>query len=194
MVKPVIVFTVGFLQEKYLRAIFRSLIDDQQIEMDSHSTEDSAAVTAGHSYRGIRIGTSAVVLETRSEEGDKIRETYETGCWRVGSFPHPANNGTSHWPSPASEMGLDRRPYPAGVREDPPGPEYGLDSRGYGRRSNNRISTTWPRRSATGWRSNPSTWKPLSEKAGQVRELCTFIEKSSQPKPEPEPVTAENWF
>ncbi len=42
----------------------------------------------------------------------------------------------------------------------------------------------------------PFDLEALKHKSRQVRELCTFIEKSLQPKPkpEPEPVTAENWF
>ena len=40
----------------------------------------------------------------------------------------------------------------------------------------------------------PFDLEALKRKSRQVRELCTFIEKSLQPKPKPEPVTAENWF
>jgi hypothetical protein len=41
---------------------------------------------------------------------------------------------------------------------------------------------------------HPFDLEILKQASRQVRELCTFIEKSINFKPEPEPVTAVDWF
>jgi hypothetical protein len=194
MVKPVIVFTVGFLQERVLRAIFRSLLDDQQIEMESHSTEDSAAITAGSFVARHPDRYAAVVLETASDEPERIRETYETGCWRVASF-YPSRD---QWhvalaiPSIQKWALIDDH-----VRQE------------YEKIRQDSCTASTPEERAKIDQSNlynlamkigdwvaeqPFDLEALKQKSRQVRELCTFIEKSLHPKPEPEPVTAENWF
>lgn len=64
MVPELPLFTVGFLQEKYLRAIFSSLIDGQCVVADSFSTDGMTLVTAGTFLRMHPDRHIAVVLET----------------------------------------------------------------------------------------------------------------------------------
>jgi hypothetical protein len=194
MAKPVLLFTVGFLQEKCLQAILRKLIDDQQIETDFHSTEDSAAITAGSVVARHPDRYAAVVLETGSEESEKIRETYETGCWRVASF-YPSRD---QWhvalaiPSVQKWALIDdhiRQEYEK-IRQDPSMASTPEE------RTKIEQSNFYTLATKIGdWVAvQPFDLETLKQRSRQVRELCVFIEKSLQPKPKAEPLTAENWF
>jgi hypothetical protein len=196
MAKPVLLFAVGFLQEKCLQAIFRSLIDDQQIEMTCHSNEDSAAITAGGFVASHPDRYTAVVLETGSEESEKIREAYETACWRVRSF-YPSRE---QWhvavaiPSVQKWALIDehiRQEYEK-IRQDPSTASTPEE------RAKLELSNLYNLATNIGdWVAvKPFDLEALKKQSRQVRELCTFIEKSLQPKPksEPEPITAETWF
>jgi hypothetical protein len=46
MIKPLLLFAEGPLQEYFLQAIFRSLIDDQKIRTHNHSNQDSTLAGA----------------------------------------------------------------------------------------------------------------------------------------------------
>jgi hypothetical protein len=194
MAKPVLLFTVGFLQEKCLHAILSKLIDDHQIETDYHPTEDSAAITAGSVVARHPDLYAAVVLETGSKESEKIRETYETGCWRVASF-YPSRD---QWhvalaiPSIEKWVLIDdhiRQEYEK-IHQDP-----NMSSTPEERAKIDQTNFYNLATKIGDWVAvKPFDLEALKKQSRQVRELCTFIEKSLQPKPEPEPVTAENWF
>lgn len=194
MVPELPIFTIGFLQEKYLRAIFGSLIDGQRVGADSFASDDFALVTAEsflwrHPDRHI-----AIILETWSEDGEKIRETYEAGCHRIRrSVP-----SRERWhvalaiPSFQKWALIDdhiRQEYEQ-IRQEPctaSTPEE---------RKKIEQSNFYHLAMKIGdWvAEQPFDLESLKRQSRQVRELCTFIEKSLEPKPEPEPVTAENWF
>jgi hypothetical protein len=195
MTKPVPLLAEGPLQEYFLQAIFRSLIDDQKITIYSYWTRDSALVTAeSFLLRRPPERHIAVVLETGSEEPTKIRETHEIGRWRLerGSPSGERWHVALAIPDLTAWALIDdhlRQEYEK-IRQDP-------------------STATTPEERAKIERSNYSTFagkirdwvaiqpfdlETLKRRSRQVRELCTFIDKSLQPKPNPVPVTAADWF
>jgi hypothetical protein len=197
LVRPLPLFATGIRQEQYLKAIFRSLIDDQKIKVHNYSTDDSALVTAETFLLSHPDRYVAVVLETWIEDPEKIRETYyESGCRRMErSFL-----SGEHWhialaiPTLKEWALIDdhvRQEYEK-IRQDPataPTPE----ERAKIERSNYYTLAT----KIGDWvTAQPFDLETLKQESRQVRELCTFIEKSLQPKPKPQPVpvTAADWF
>ncbi len=101
MGKPLLIATTGFSQEHCLRAIFRSLIDDRRVKTDKFFTLDSVAVDAGSFMRENPDLHVAVVLDTNSEDPQKIRELYESACRQIKlEIARRASGGTSPWPCP----------------------------------------------------------------------------------------------
>ncbi len=99
MVNLLPIHATGVLQERYLRAIFRSLIDDRNVQVDNYFTDDSALVAAESFLLRHPDRHVAVVLETWSEHPEKIRKVYDDGCHRIEQASHHASGGTSPWPS-----------------------------------------------------------------------------------------------
>jgi len=89
MTKPFPLLAEGQLQEYILQAIFRSLIVDQKIRTYSYTNRDSTlAVVEAFLFERPLERHIAVVLETGSNDPEKIQETLESGSWRlVRSFP-----------------------------------------------------------------------------------------------------------
>src|SRR5437899_1026280 len=84
MTKPLPLLAEDQLQEGFLQAIFRSLIDDQKIKTYSYSNRDSTvAVAEAFLIERPPERHIAVVLETGSDDPEKIRETNESGRWRL---------------------------------------------------------------------------------------------------------------
>jgi hypothetical protein len=195
MIKPVPLLAEGTLQEYFLQALFRSLIDDQKIIIYSYWTRDSALATAeGFLLRRPPERHIAVVLETSSEDPERIRETQEIGRWRLvrGSPSGERWHVALAIPDLTAWALIDdhvRQEYEK-IRQDP-------------------SSATSPEERAKIARTNyynfalkirdwvavqPFDLETLKQRSRQVRELCTFIDKSLQPKPKPVPVTAADWF
>jgi hypothetical protein len=197
MEKPIPLLATGIRQEQYLRAIFQTLIDDQKIKVHNYSTDDSALVTAETFLLRHPDRYVAIVLETWSDDPEKIRETYyENGCRRMDR----SLLSRDHWHIALAIPNLKAW----ALIDDHIGQEYEKI-----RQDSNTAST--PEERAKIERSNyftlaikigewvsqqPFDLETLKQQSRQVRELCTFIEKSLQPKPKPQtvPVTAADWF
>jgi hypothetical protein len=195
MTKPVPLLAEGPLQEYFLQAIFRSLIDDQKIRLYSYWTRDSALVTAeGFLLRRPTERHIAVVLETSSEEPAKIRETPEIGRWRL----ERSSPSGERWhvalaiPDLTAWALIDdhvRQEYEK-IRQDPSAATT-PEERAKIERSN---YSNFAMKIRDWVADQPFDLETLKQRSRQVRELCTFIDKSLQPKPKPVPVTAADWF
>jgi len=136
----------------------------------------------------------AVVLETGSDDPEKIRETHEAGRWRlIRTSP-----SGERWhvalavPSLKKWALLDdhiRQEYEK-IHQDPATAST-PEERAKIERSN---YYTLARTIGEWVAAQPFDLETLKQKSRQVRELCTFIEKSLQYEPEPVPVTAADWF
>ncbi|MGP0068610.1 MAG: hypothetical protein ACLQGP_34045 [Isosphaeraceae bacterium] len=136
----------------------------------------------------------AVVLETWSEDGEKIRQTYESGCHRIRrSVP-----SRERWHIALAIPTFQKW----ALIDDHIRQEYEKIRQDVSTASTPEELAKIERSNYDNLAMNIGDWvavqpfdlEALKQKSRQVRELCTFIEKSLQPKPEPEPVTAENWF
>jgi hypothetical protein len=178
-----------------LRAIFRTLIDDQKIRVEHYYTDDSALVAAEtfmllHPARYI-----AVILETWSEDPKDIRDVYfETGRRRL----ERSARSDDQWhlalaiPDLRAWAVIDdhvRQEYEK-IRQDPAiasTPEEGekVDQANY-RALASKIGE---------WTAEyPFDLEKLKRESRQVRELCAFIHKSQHPEPRPVLATAADWF
>jgi hypothetical protein len=195
MTEPVPLLAEGLLQEYFLQAIFRSLIDDQKIRTDNGSNRDSTLAGAeGFLLMGPPDGHIAVVLETGSEDPEKIRETDEDGRWRLErSFP-----SGRRWkvalaiPDLTAWALIDdhvRQEYEK-IRQDPntastPEERAKIEQLNYykfGMQIRDWVAV------------QPFDLETLKQRSRQVRELCTFIEESLHYKPKRVPATAAEWF
>jgi hypothetical protein len=195
MVKPLPLLAEGPLHEYFLQAIFRSLIDDQKILTDNGMNQGStlagaeAFLLTHPPERHI-----AVVLETGSETPEKIRETHEIGRWR---FERIDPSG-EQWhvalaiPDLTAWALIDdhvRQEYEK-IRQDPGTAATPEERAKIARRNYYNFAMK-----IRDWVAvHPFDLETLKQRSRQVRELCTFIDKSLQPKPKPVPVTAADWF
>ncbi len=195
MIKPFPLLAEGGLQERILQAIFRSLIDDHRIRIYSYTNRDSTlAAVEAFLFERPRERHIAVVLETGSDDPGAIQETLEEGSQRLlRTFP---SGGRWHIalavPTLAAWALIDdhvRQEYDK-IRHDP-NTASTPDERAKIERSNDYNLAT----KIGDWVAvEPFDLEALRKKSRQVRELCTFIENSLQPKPEPELITAADWF
>lgn len=195
MNEPVLLQTDGRLQEYFLQAIFRNLRDEQKTEIDSTWTRDAALASAeGFLLTRPREQHLAVVLETGSEDPEKIRETHEIGRRRlVRSFP-----SGERWHVALAVPDLrawalidDRiRAHYETIRQDPntsSSPQERAKIEGMNYYTLAMQIRDWVN-------DQPFDLETLTRRSRQVRELCTFIEKSWQYQPKPIPATAAEWF
>jgi hypothetical protein len=195
MTKPLPLLAEGQLQEYILQAIFHSLIDDQKIRTYSYWTRSSAlAIAEAFLFERPRERHVAVVLETGSDDPEKIQESLEDGSWRlVRSFP-----SGERWHVALAIPNLEawaliddhiRQEYEK-IRQDPSAASTPEERAKIDRSNYYNLATK-----IGDWVAvQPFDLEVLKKKSRQVRELCTFIEKSLQAKREPEPVTAADWF
>ena len=138
---------------------------------------------------------AAVVLETESEDPQKIREVYESGCRQIELDIYSSRR---RWhlavavPNLMAWALIDdhvRQEYEK-VHQDPATASTPED-RAKIEQSNYRALAT----KIGEWTADhPFDLEKLKQKSRQVRELCTFIDKSLHPEPEPVLATAADWF
>lgn len=195
MGKPLILLTVGFYQDYYLRAIFRSLIDERRVKADRFFTDDSAIAAAWSFMLQNPDLHVAVILETDSEDPKKIREIYEAGCRRIErniSYEGDRWHVAVAVPDLRAWALIDehvRQEYEK-LRQDraiasTPEERAKIDQSNY-RALASKIGE---------WTADhPFDLETLEQKSRQVRELGTFIHKSLYPEPKPVLATAADWF
>jgi len=189
-----LLFMVGFLQKRVIRAIFASLIHNAPVVVDDSASDDSALSVAETVLWRHPDWNVAVVLETKSEDPQKIRERYESACRRLRRV------STKRWHVALAIPNLQewalidehvRQEY-AKIHQDPSAAATPEE------RAKIELMNFYALATKIGeWvEEKPFDLETLKRKSRQVCELCTFIEKSLQPKPEPEPepVTAADWF
>jgi hypothetical protein len=197
MGKPLLIATTGFSQEYCLRAIFRSLLDDRRVKTDKFFWLDSVAAAAGSFMRENLDLHVAVVLDTDSEDPQKIRELHDSACRQIKL---EITWAPERWhvavavPNMTAWALIDdhiRAEYEK-IRQDPATAST----------SEERAKIDQANYRALGlkigeWTTeHPFDLEKLKQKSRQVRELCTFIDKALhfQPKPEPVLATAADWF
>jgi hypothetical protein len=185
---------VGFLQKRVIRAIFASLIQDRPVELDDSPNDETALSVARSVLWRHPDWSIAIVLETRSEDPQKIRETYVSTCRWLRRSPASGWHLALAIPSLQTWALLDdhvRQEY-AKIHQDPSTASTPEE------RAKIELMNFAALATKIGeWvKEKPFDLETLKRESRQVRELCTFIEKSLQPKPEPEPepVTAADWF
>jgi hypothetical protein len=195
MGQPLLIATTGFSQEFCLRAIFRSLIDDRRITTDKFFTLGSVTNAVGSFMRRNPDLHVAVVLDTDSEDPQKIRELYEEACHRIEleiSWARERWHVALAVPDLRAWAVIDdhvRQEYEK-VRQDPataatPEERAKIDQPNY-RALATKIGE---------WTADrPFDLEKLKQKSRQVRELCSFIHKSLHPEPKPVMATAADWF
>ena len=130
-----------------------------------------------------RIGTSRLSSKPGSHDPERSGKPHESGGRRLVRTSHRVNRlaRRSGHPQP-QDMGLDRRPYPAGIREDPPGSEHSARLPRIERKSNESNYYIMATKIGEWVEIQPFDLEALKQKSRQVRELCTFIEESLQPE------------
>lgn len=193
---PLPIHATGIHPERYLKAIFRSLLDQGRVRVDNYYGDDSALVAAEtimlrHPERHV-----AVVLETWSEDPEKIREIYyDIGRRRL----ERSSLSDAQWQLALAVPNLlawaladDRiRVEFERIRQDA-SPLSAPEERARIDRVNYRALAE----KIGEWTADrPFDLEKLKAASRQVRELCAFIERSHQ-QPEPEPVlsTTADWF
>jgi hypothetical protein len=195
MLKPPLILGVGFYQEFYLRAIFRSLIDDQKIRVDKQFTDDGVTALAWTILLRQPDANVAIILETCSEDPEKIREVYDYGCRKI-------RNNISYeeerWHVAVAVPDLKtwalkddyvRQEYEK-IHRDPaaastPEEREKIEVSNYNTLAKSLLEWTV---------DHPFDLEGLKRQSRQVRELCTFIDESWNPKPKPILATAADWF
>jgi hypothetical protein len=194
MVKPLALLAEGRLQERFLEAIFRPLIDDHKIK--TYSTPDATLAIAEAFLIERPDRHIAVVLESQSDHPEDIRENYDGACRRLsrtspsGEFWHVA----LAIPSLLEWVLIDdhiRQEYER-IRQDPATAVNFEDRRMIEKTNYFALASRIDQVVAT----HPFDLDKLKHISRQVRELCQFIDKSLQPEPKPEPVlaTVADWF
>ncbi len=195
MVKPPLILTTGIPQESYLRAIFRSLIDDRKVRLDKFFTDDSViAATWSFLSRNPDLHI-VVVFETESEDPEKIRDVYEAACRRI---ERNISSAGERWhialavPNLMAWALLDDhvlQEYKK-IHQDPATASTPEDREKIERSNYRALATKIGEWTA----DHPFDLEKLKQKSRQARELCTFIDKSLHPEPEPVLATAADWF
>jgi hypothetical protein len=193
---PLPLLATGLSQQSYLEAIFQSFIKDEVLQVYSYYGQD-AALAIAETFPYERPGRHiAIVLQTESHDPDRIRTIYEEACRRLyrtcptGELWHVALAipDLREWALVDARI---RQEYEK-IRQDtatkvPPEQHDKTDLWNYVGLSAQILSLV---------EVQPFDLDSLKQKSRQVRELCTFIEKSllPKPKPKPVPVTAADWF
>ncbi len=188
------ILTAGVSEEHcLLSAILKSLIDDDKIRVGNYFLEDSALSSAWTFLLLNPDRHIAVVLETWTEDPQKIRELHESSCLRIERNA-PSSDGRWHMalaiPNLKAWALVDDH-----VRQEyekihhPPAADSTPEERAKIERSNLRMLAL----KIGEWTAKrPFDLAALKRESRQVRELCTFIEESLQPRPVP--ATAKDWF
>jgi hypothetical protein len=195
--KLLLIATTGFSQEYCLRAIFRSLIDDRRVKTNKFFWLDSVAAAAGSFMRENVDLHVAVVLDTDSEDPQKIRELYESACRQIKLEIAWA---PERWHVAVAVPNL----MAWALIDDHVRQEYEKFRQDSATASTpeERIKIEQANYRALGekigeWTAeHPFDLEKLKQKSRQVRELCAFIDKALHYEPKPEPVlaTAADWF
>jgi hypothetical protein len=193
--KPPLILGVGFYSEFYLKAIFRSLIDDRKIVVDKQFTDDAVAARAwGVLIRRPDVHV-AIVLETCSEDPEKIREVYGDCRRRIqGNIAYEEERWHVAVAVPdlmawALTDDFLRQEYEK-IRQDPATASTPEDRERIAVSNYNTLASK-----LVEWTvDHPFDLEGLKRQSRQVRELCTFIDVSWNPKPKPVLATAADWF
>lgn len=192
---PLPIHTTGLFQERYLKAVFRALIDDHRVRVDNYYSDDSALVAAETLMLRCPEQHVAVVIETWSEDPGQIREVYfESGRRRL----ERSARSEAQWQIALAVPDLRawaladdhvRQEYEK-IRQDPsaaatPEERAKIDQANY--RAMALKIGEWTA-------DHPFDLEKLKRASRQVRELCAFIHRSQHAEPEPVPVTAADWF
>jgi hypothetical protein len=194
---PLLIATTGFSQEYCLRAIFRSLIDDRNVKTDKYFTVGSVTNACGSFMRRNLDLHSAIVLDTDSDDPQKIKELYDSTCRRVEleiSWAPERWHVAVAVPNMMAWALIDdhvRQEYEK-IRQDTatastPEERVKIEQANY-RALGEKIGE---------WTAeHPFDLEKLKQKSRQVREFCVFIDKALHFEPKPEPVlaTAADWF
>ncbi len=193
--KPPLVLGVGFYSEFYLGAIFRSLIEGRKIVVDKGFTDDGVAARAWTVLLRRPDVHVAIVLETCSEDPEKIREVYEDCRRRIrGNITY----AEERWHVAVAVPDLKtwalkddnvRQEYEK-IHQDPatastPEDRAKIEVSNYNTLARNLVEWTV---------DHPFDLEGLKQQSRQVRELCAFIDASWNPKPKPVLATAADWF
>jgi hypothetical protein len=190
------ILTTGISQEHFLlTAIFKSLVDEDKVRIGNYFLDDSALVAAWTFLLLNPDRHIAVVLETWSEDPEKIREVYESSCRRIESNA-PSSGGRWHValavPNLKAWALIDdhiRQEYEK-IHQD-----FATASTPEDREKIERSNCRMLALEIGEWTADhPFDLEKLKQKSRQVRELCTFIDKSLHPEPEPVLATVADWF
>lgn len=197
MGRPLLIATTGFAQEYCLRAIFRSFIDDRRVKTDKFFYPGAVADYAASyllKYPDLHV---AVVLDTNSEDPQKIRELYESSRRRIKldiSWAPERWHVAVAVPDLRAWAVIDdhiREEYER-IRQDPaiaatPEECARIDQADY---------LALGQKIGEWTADHPFDLEKLQRKSRQVRELCAFIDRTLHYEPQPEPVlaTAADWF
>ncbi len=194
MVKLIPIITAGVCQEQLiLTAIFRHLVDDGKVRVVNQFHDDAALASAWTFLLLNPDRPVSVVLETWSEEPERIREVYDENRRRI-EINVPSSPDRWHLALAIPDLRawalVDdhiREEYEK-IHQDP---ETTSDPEEQQRieRSNLRALAA---RIGDWTADRPFDLDKLKAKSRQARELCTFIEESWKPKPVP--VTTADWF
>ena len=193
---PLPLLATGLSQQSYLEAIFQSFIKDGVLQVYSYHGQDAALAIAETFPYKRPDRHIAVVLETETDNPDRIRTIYEEARDRLfrtcptGELWHVALAvpDLTEWALVDDRI---RQEYER-IRQDtatkvPPEQHEKTKLWNYVGLSARILSLV---------EAQPFDLDSLKQKSRQVRELCTFIEKTllPKPKPKPVPVTAADWF
>jgi hypothetical protein len=193
---PLPLLATGLSQQSYLEAIFHSFISDGVLQVYSYHGPD-AALAIAETFPYERPNRHiAIVLETEADDPNRIRKIYEEAhrrlyrtsptkeLWHVAL----AVPDLTEWALVDDRI---RQEYEK-IRQDtatkvPPDQHEQTKLWNYVGLSAKILSLV---------EAQPFDLDSLKQKSRQVRDLCTFIEKSllPRPKPKPLPVTAADWF
>jgi hypothetical protein len=193
---PLPLLATGLSQQSYLEAIFQSFIKDEVLKVYSYYGQDAALAIAETFPYKRPDRHIAIVLETESHDPDRIRTIYEEACSRLyrtcptGDLWHVALAipDLKEWALVDDRI---RQEYEK-IRQDtatkvPQEQHEKIELWNYVGLSARILALG---------EAQPFDLDSLKQRSRQVRELCTFIEKSllPKPKPKPVPVTAADWF
>jgi hypothetical protein len=195
MGNPLLIATTGFSQEYCLREIFRSLIDDRRVKTDKFFSLDSVTNAVGSYMRRNLDLHVAVILDTDSEDPQKIRDLYESARHQIEleiTWARERWHIAVAVPDLRAWAVIDdhvRQEYEQ-IRQDPaiaatPEERAKIDDANY--RAMAAKIGEWTA-------DHPFDLEKLKQESRQVRELCTFIHKSLNPDPKPVLATTADWF
>jgi len=193
---PLPLLATGHSQHRYLQAIFQSFIKDEVLEVYTYFGRDAALAIAETFPYERPDRHIAVILETEADDPDRIRKIYGVAHRRLtrtsptGELWHVALAipDLREWALVDDRIRQEYEKF----RQDsatkvPPEQHDKLERWIYIDFSARLLSLV---------EAQPFDLESLKQKSRQVRELCTFIEKTLLPKPNPKavPVTAADWF